>query len=66
MVGNVNLKIDCSRLSHNSVRTLAGILRQYVDIVVAGGDLVFATGRVDSHIYTKIWSVLRSFDVDVD
>ena len=66
MVGNVNLKIDCSRLSPKSIHTLAGVLRRYVDIVIAGGDLIFATGRVDSHIYTNIWRILRRFDVDVD
>ena len=66
MVGNVNLKIDCSRLSPQAIHALAGVLGRYVDVVIAGGDLIFATGKVDSHVYTDIWRILRGFDVDID
>ena len=65
-MGNANLKIYCSRLKNEEVEDLARRLRLYFPIVlVVGGDLIFAEGRVESHDYNNAWRVINGYDVIV-
>ncbi|MBQ7703935.1 MAG: hypothetical protein IJT73_00680 [Selenomonadaceae bacterium] len=65
-MGNVNLKIDCSQLTGNDTLRLVNFLRKFLVVQVAGGDLIFASGRIDSHKYGNIWRVLNWLKVRVD
>lgn len=63
-MGNVNLRIDCSRLKLAQVEELARNLRRYLpSVFVAGGDLIYASGRINSRDYNNVWNIINRFDV---
>lgn len=65
--GNADLRIDCSRLAPAAIDELFDILcRFFGDIVLVGGDLIYARGRISHYDYSNVWRVLSRFDVTVD
>lgn len=65
-MGNVNLRIDCSRLKLSAVDDLAKRLRMYLsNVIVAGEDLIYASGNISTHDYNNVWKIIDWYDVTV-
>ena len=66
-MGNIRLRIDCQRMAPSAIDELFEILcRFFGDIVLAGGDLILARGKIHWREYASVWRVLRRYDVTVD
>ena len=64
-IGNVTLKIDVSQLGISAVEYLSSVIRKYLAVQIIGGDILYATGKISSKDYNKIWSTLDSFQCKV-
>ena len=66
-IGEVRLHIDCQRMAPSAIDELFEILcRFFGDIVLAGGDLILARGKIHWREYASVWRILRRYDVTVD
>lgn len=65
-MGTVNLKIDCSKLNSNAILRLTEFFKKFLVVQVAGGDLILASGQIDSHDYSNVWRALHWYKVRVD
>lgn len=64
-IGYVTLKIDISQLGISAVEYLYSVIRKYLAVQIIGGDILYATGKISSKDYNKIWSTLDSFQCKV-
>lgn len=64
-IGYVTLKIDVSQLGISAIEYLSSVIRKYLAVQIIGGDILYATGKISSKDYNKIWSTLDSFQCKV-